>query len=137
LYFFNIYHPPAVDSKQILITLNNNTSSNQNMTTSKRLRQSMLIHDKSFATSASAFIETPTTSSSQTAENHLNRLNQKESSQVNQRIDGFHHRTSKFIPDRFGMVTKNKHINANLTKTIVDERQNTCEDDWVLFNFIE
>ncbi len=97
----------------------------------------MLIHDKSFATSASAFIETPTTSSSQTAENHLNRLNQKESSQVNQRIDGFHHRTSKFIPDRFGMVTKNKHINANLTKTIVDERQNTCEDDWVLFNFIE
>jgi len=100
----------------------------------------MLIHEKNFATSTSAFIETkltPTASISQTTENH------KKSSQTNQLVDlqqqtdGFYSK-SKLIEDHYDIIpklsTKNKHMNANITKTIVDKTRNNSEDDWVLFN---
>jgi len=111
------------------------------MTSSKRIRQSMLMREKNFATSTSAFIETKLTSTtniSQSTENH------KESSEANQlvdsqeQIDEFHHGKSKLVQDHFEIISKitakNKHANANITKTIVDKTQSNNEDDWVLFN---
>lgn len=105
------------------------------MNTSKRLRQSILINEKNFATSTSAFIETK--SISQTTDNH------KKSSQANQLVDlqqqtdGFYSE-SKLVEDHYEIIskllTKNKHMNANITKTIVDKTQSNSEDDWVLFN---
>jgi hypothetical protein len=89
----------------------------------------MLIRDKNFATSTSAFIETQliqTSSISQATEN------QKESSYDNQRSD-LHQQTDAFeVPSK--IVAKNKHTNANITKTIVEKTQSTCEDDWVLLH---
>jgi hypothetical protein len=88
------------------------------MTTSKRHRE------KNFATSTSALIETSTTNISQTTES-------KESSQVNQLVNS---EKSKLIQNHFEIITKTKHTNDNITKTIVDRTQINNEDDWVLFN---
>jgi hypothetical protein len=111
------------------------------MTSSKRLRQSMLIREKNFATSTSAFIETKLTSTTNISQSTENRKESSEANQLvdsQQQIDEFHHGKSKLVQDHFEIIskitTKNKHANANTTKTIVDKTQNNNEDDWVLFS---
>jgi hypothetical protein len=112
------------------------------MSASKRLRQSILTREKTYAASASALIEpilTSITNISQTTENHLNISNPKESSQASQPVnlqeqrEDFHNRKSKLVHNQFGiiskMTTKNKY--ANITKAVVDETQNNGEDNWV------
>lgn len=113
------------------------------MSTSKRHHQSSLIEDKNISNSTIAFIETPTTSISQTTDNHLNNLNHQQSSQTNHQLidwqehtNGFHHENSRSIQDHFDSSrtrTNNKQTNVNR----IDRTQNDNEDDWVLFNFNE
>ncbi len=101
------------------------------MSASKRLRQSILTREKTYAASTSALIEpilTSITNISQTTENHLNISNRKESSQVSQSVNLQEQRDDKF---EIISKTKTKNKYANITKAIVDETQNNGEDDWV------
>jgi hypothetical protein len=106
------------------------------MSASKRLRQSILTREKTYAASTSALIEpilTSITNISQTTENHLNISNRKESSQASQPVNLQAQRDDKLVHDQFEIISKTKTKNkyANITKAIVDERQNNGEDDWV------
>ncbi|CAF0802994.1 unnamed protein product [Rotaria sordida] len=116
------------------------------MAASKRLRQRILTDNKNFPISSSTFIETPLTSTisiSGTTYNHLNIFNHKESIQATELVnlqqqqqqrDRFDEKF-KLIQNNFEIIPKttinNKHTNANITKTIVDEIQSNNEDDWV------
>ncbi|CAF0765952.1 unnamed protein product [Rotaria sordida] len=110
----------------------------------KRLRQRILIDNKNFPISSSTFIETPLTSTisiSGTTYNHLNIFNPKESIQATELVNLQQQQRDRFdekfklIQNNFEIIPKtiinNKHTNANITKTIVDETQSNNEDDWV------
>ncbi|CAF0714221.1 unnamed protein product [Adineta steineri] len=110
------------------------------MAASKRLHSSLLNREKHISTSTNTFIESlliPSTSISQTTENHLDILKDKENSQDNQLVDlqqlTFQLKQQQDEKSKLSHeTTKNKYKNANITKTIVDETQNNNEDDWVL-----
>ncbi|CAF0714660.1 unnamed protein product [Adineta steineri] len=110
------------------------------MAASKRLHSPLLTREKHISTSTNTFIESlliPSTSISQTTENHLDILKDKENSQDNQLVDlqqlTFQLKQQQDEKSKLSHeTTTNKYKNANITKTIVDETQNNNEDDWVL-----